>query len=200
LQQFNSGVKRTSIGLKDNSNRLNIGVEWVCAKGSTLNGSWGSGGTGHGGFTVANFSSDNTSDQGEFHVGSVADSNSVRSTGGLDNTVERTLGTILNIDTHLVRGVVRTLPQFKVSIQRTSFGLHNNLDTFNGGGRERPGLEGSTLDQDRVGLVPDSLRLGVTVSRSGDLLGDRVLRSLVIQENEKYKHQVNSWSNMIDLA
>mmetsp|Transcript_3203 Transcript_3203/g.6582 ORF Transcript_3203/g.6582 Transcript_3203/m.6582 type:complete len:322 (-) Transcript_3203:320-1285(-) len=143
LQEFDKSIQRTSIGLQDEFHTVNKGIKGVCAKGSSLNRSQV--------VSLRHGTSINRQDlsvHGEFHLPNVSNSDGVGSTRGFDNGVEGTLATVFNVHTHFHGGVIGSLPQFDISIQGTSFGFQFDLDTFDAGIQESPGLEGVTLDLD----------------------------------------------------
>jgi len=125
--------------------------------GSSLDCSW-DGVLGKSGVDIANGIvniGQDTGSQRKFQVTGVSDSDGVGSTGGGDNGTERTHVSVFNVDTHLLRGVIGSLPQVNIGIQRTSVSLEENLDTLHSRGSHGPGSEGSTLYGDRGELFPD---------------------------------------------
>ena len=162
LKKLNSGIQRTSISGHHNLDRLDSSVKGVSLDGSSLHDLSG----GH----VGQVSDDllksgsislvslNNSREGVLKRTSVVDGNSVRSrSGSLNDSAESAEFSVLKVDSHLLRSVIGSLPQFNVSVKRTSISLHQDLDTLNIR-RARPGAEGSSsLDNGGRGRVPDVL-------------------------------------------
>ena len=143
LQELDTGIERTAISSQSDGNRVNHRVERVGTKSSTLDDA----GLTHLGHVVLGVDGGL---HGELHLTNVANGHSVRSTGSLDDGSKRTDTSIFQVDTHLVRSVIGTLPQFNVRIERTSFSGEEDFNTFDGGVQEGPGLKGSSLDGDLV--------------------------------------------------
>mmetsp|Transcript_4893 Transcript_4893/g.8812 ORF Transcript_4893/g.8812 Transcript_4893/m.8812 type:complete len:315 (+) Transcript_4893:194-1138(+) len=155
LQQFNSGVKGTSVGLEDDGHRVDRWIKRVSTKGSSLDGLRSLGNRGNiGGEAIITVGPDN-SIEGELELPNVTNGNGVGATGSSNHGVEGTKGTILNVDTHFVGRVVGSLPKFNISIKGTSLGLQKHLHRLNGRVGERPSTKGSSLHNHGRGVVPD---------------------------------------------
>jgi hypothetical protein len=134
LKKLDSCVKWTSVSLQEDGNTVNRGVEGVCSESSSLNGQGlgleviGLGSWEVTGDTV-NFSKDMGS-QREFKLSGVTDGDGVGASWSLEHGAERTLGTVLNVDAHLVRSVVWSLPQGNIGIKRTSVSSQHNVNTL----------------------------------------------------------------------
>ena len=159
LQQFDSCVEGTSVSLEKDLYTGDIRVERVSLEGSSLDSlRRNTGGELVGDTAEAiSFIGFYASGEGELHSSSVADSNRVLATGSLDNSAEGTSVTVLNVDTHFLRGVIRSLPQVNVGIERTSFRLEKHLHALHGRSGERPSLKRASLHSDGGQSVPDVL-------------------------------------------
>ena len=90
-------------------------------------------------------------------MGSVSDGDGVGGSGSVNDGTERTHVSVLDVDADSLGGVIGTLPQVNVGVQRTSVGLEENSNLLDVGVSERPGSEGSSLHGDGGGGVPDLL-------------------------------------------
>eukprot|EP00962_Isochrysis_galbana_P060663 scaffold35363_cov101-Isochrysis_galbana.AAC.1 len=98
-------------------------------------------------------------------VANVADGHGVGSSGGLDDRAEGPLLPILDVHPHLVRCVVRPVPQLNVGVEWAALRAQLHLHLLDGGRPVRPGAERPALDQDG-GVCLDG-RLG-RVAGAGD--------------------------------
>ena len=55
---------------------------------------------------------------------------------------------ILDVNAHLHRGVVGSVPELDVGVERAALGAQDHLDLLHGGRAVRPGAERATLDED----------------------------------------------------
>jgi hypothetical protein len=65
--------------------------------------------------------------EGELKLANVTDSNGVGAAGGSNYCVEGSEGTIFHVHTHLVRGVVGSLPKLDIGIKGTPLSLQQDL-------------------------------------------------------------------------
>lgn len=187
LEEFDTGVQRTSVGLEENLDGSNRRSERHSENGSSLHGA----GSGHLGELVGEVFDTAILDVGfdsggnrVFHGGSVTDGNGVLRSRGGDNSAEGAQVTIFKVDSHLLGGVVGSLPELNVGVERTSLGLEVDLDRVDGRGGERPGSETSSLDLDGGKSLPDILCKGhfsSTFFRSVDSRGTDTDAGLVLR-------------------
>ena len=156
LEELNSGVEGTAVGLEHDLDGLDGGVEGVGAEGSSLDGHGGGGDVGGRAVDVVG---GDLGGEGELDLADVADGNGVGAAGGLNDGGEGAEGSVLDVHPHLAGGVVGSLPELDVGIEGTALGGQSDLEALESGGGEGPGLEGATLDEDGVGRVA-SLALG----------------------------------------
>jgi hypothetical protein len=129
-------------------------VERVCAKSTSLNGERrslqvvGLGGRERArGLTVL---SHDMGIERELKLTSVTNLDSVGASWRFDDSAERALSTVLDVDAHLVRSVIGTLPQGDVGIKWSALGLQDNMNSLDLGTGKRPSLQRSSLYLDFV--------------------------------------------------
>ena len=176
LKELDTGVEGTAVGLEQDLDRVNRSSERVSSDRSSLKTLGVDDALGDGLEAVVHVGLD-TGLHGELHLSGVADGDGVVVSRGVDDTAERADASVLNVDSHAVRGVVGSLPEVDVGVQGASLSAEEDLDTVDVGVLERPGTERSSLDGDRLEGVPDVLgELGTAkvASRSGDRATGRV--------------------------
>merc|ERR1740138_583841 len=84
----------------------------------------------------------------ELDLADVADGDSVGPAGCLNHGTEGPELAVLDVNAHLHRGVVGSVPELDVGVERSAFGAEDDLHLFHGRGAVRPGTERSTLNED----------------------------------------------------
>ena len=190
LKEFDTGVQWTSVGLQQDLDGGDRRSERHGENGSSLHGA----GSGHLGELVGEVFDTAILDVGlnsgsdrVFHGGSVADGNGVLGSRGGDDSAEGAQVTVLKVDSHLLWGVVGSLPELNVGVERTSLSLEVDLNRVDGRGGERPGSETSSLDLDGGEGFPDILCKGhfsSTFFRSVNSRGTDTNSGLVLRGEE----------------
>lgn len=163
LKELDTGVQWTTVRLQQDLDGGDRRSEGHGENGSSLHGA----GSGHLGELVGevvdtailDVGFDSGSD-GVFHGGGVADGNGVLRSRRSDHSAEGAQVTIFEVDSHLLWGVIGSLPELNVGVERTSLGLEVDLDGVDGWRCERPGSETSSLHLDGGESLPDILRKG----------------------------------------
>mmetsp|Transcript_35476 Transcript_35476/g.72606 ORF Transcript_35476/g.72606 Transcript_35476/m.72606 type:complete len:358 (+) Transcript_35476:186-1259(+) len=167
LEELDAGVEGTSVGAEHHLNGGDGGVEGLGVDGPSLDGArddavdaGGDGGdVGAGAADVGGVGLDGGG-EGVLHGGGVAYGDGVLAAGGVDDAGEGAEVSVLDVDPHLLGGVVGSLPELDVGVEGTSVGLHHDEDLVDGRGGEGPGAEGPSLGGDGGGPLPDGVHLG----------------------------------------
>lgn len=107
----------------------------------------------------------------ELYLTDVTHGDGVRTSRGLDNGTERTDFSILTVDPHLHRCVVRARPELNVGVERAAFSLHVDLNLLNGRITVRPGSQGATLNPDQGSVLACLLSDGYGFVSDARLVG-----------------------------
>lgn len=186
LKELDTGVEGTAVGLEQDLDRVNRSSERVSSDRSSLKTLGVDDALGDGLEAVVHVGLD-TGLHGELHLSGVADGDGVVVLGGVDNAAEGANVSVFDVDTHAVRGVVRSLPQVDVGVQGTSLGTKEDLDTADRRVLERPGAEGAaSLDSDGLqGLPHAAAETGADTTEGRRARGDRRTRSWGAQASRR---------------
>mmetsp|Transcript_10707 Transcript_10707/g.28573 ORF Transcript_10707/g.28573 Transcript_10707/m.28573 type:complete len:283 (-) Transcript_10707:147-995(-) len=180
LEELDAGVKRTTVGLEEDLDRVDERVERVGAERAALNGRGGSEAIGR---RVLDVVGVHVSGERELELADVADGDRVRAAGGVDHGAEGAELAVLDVDPHLARGVVRAVPELNVRVERAALGGEDDLHLLHERGAVRPGAERAALHED--GGVVDGRAAGAghghRVRRRGRLERREVLGGGTIQ-------------------
>ena len=143
LEQLDPGVERPAVSLEEDFDGVDHWVERVGTERATLDRY----GRGHRlGGRVINIVGEHVGDEGELDLANVADSNCVWATGGLNGGAEGAELAVLDVHAHLAWGVVWSVPELDVRVERAALGGQDDLHLFNHGGAVRPCAEGAALN------------------------------------------------------
>mmetsp|Transcript_10700 Transcript_10700/g.28540 ORF Transcript_10700/g.28540 Transcript_10700/m.28540 type:complete len:223 (-) Transcript_10700:56-724(-) len=145
LEELDASVERAAVGLEENLNRVHHGVERVGAERATLDGRRRGDALLRRVLDVVRV---HISGERELDLADVADGHGVRAARSVDHGGERTELTILNVDAHLARGVVRAVPELDVGIKRAALSGEHDLHLLHERRAVRPGAERAALDKD----------------------------------------------------
>jgi len=128
LKKLNPGVERPAISREENLDTVNAWVEWECAEGSALDNCGGGQCLRR---WLVDLVMDNVGRDRELHQANVANGDCVGAAGSLDHCTERAHPAILGVHAHLERGVVRSMPELNVGINRVTLAAEDDLYLLN---------------------------------------------------------------------
>mmetsp|Transcript_10709 Transcript_10709/g.28583 ORF Transcript_10709/g.28583 Transcript_10709/m.28583 type:complete len:349 (-) Transcript_10709:56-1102(-) len=178
LEELDARVERAAVSLEEDLNRVDESVERVGAERATLDGRRRGDALLRRVLDVVRV---HISGERELDLADVADGHGVRAARSVDHGGERTELTILNVDAHLARGVVRAVPELDVGIKRAALSGEHDLHLLHERGAVRPGAERAALHEDgRLSrLAHATAREGAAVAGDRGLRGDRTLVKVV---------------------
>ena len=147
LQQLDPCVERPPVRLEQDLHAVDGWVEGVGAEGAALDDHRGGGALGR---RLVHILACYQRGEGKLDLADVADADSVWAAGRLDDGAEGAELPVLDVDAHLARRVVRTLPQLDVRVQRPALSAEHHLHLVDILRAKRPGAERAALDEDRV--------------------------------------------------
>ena len=146
LKELDSGVEGTAVGLEEHLDGLYDRRERVCSKRAALDGR-------RVGDTLlrrkVHVVGHHLGGKRELELSDIANGHRVRSARGINRGAEGSHLAVLDIHAHLVRGVVGSIPELDVGVERTPFGREDDLHLLHVGGTVRPGAEGAALNDHR---------------------------------------------------
>ena len=145
LEQLDARVERPAVGLEEDLDAVDDRVERVGAERAALDGR----GRGEAvGRRVVDVVGEHVGADGELDLADVADGDRVGAAGGLDHGAEGAELAVLDVHAHLARGVVGSVPELDVGVERAALGAEDDLHLLDGGRAVRPGAERATLHED----------------------------------------------------
>merc|ERR1719171_2879508 len=124
LEELDPRIERPAVSLDEDFDAVDRRIEGVRAESPTLDGRCE-------GMCVlrghVNILGDNVRGDGELDLPNVADGDCVGAAGRLNHGAEGPELAVLTVHAHLHRGVVRSVPELDVSVERAAFGTKDDL-------------------------------------------------------------------------